>query len=158
MTDRENNSILMTEKFIYLRTNKQVDLNLYKDRIEFTASKSNFTFRLVDISGTSIARKETSQISSFLTVYVYSKFGSNKRSRHAETFEYKGLSTYNENLKCVQDWHFRLNSLLKDDEKPFLILINPKSGAGKAENIYFERILPVLSEANAPSTLVLTSK
>jgi len=35
--------------------------------------------------------------------------------------------------------------------------VNPKSGAGKASNIFHERALTILSEANVPYVLVLTS-
>jgi hypothetical protein len=43
-------------------------------------------------------------------------------------------------------------------QKPYLVFVNPMSGAGKAKNIYFERIVPVWAECNLPDTLIFTSK
>ncbi len=52
---------------------------------------------------------------------------------------------------------FDLKNIQLSEPKPFLVYVNPKAGAGKAKDIYYERILPVLSEANLPTKLVLTS-
>ena len=41
--------------------------------------------------------------------------------------------------------------------KPFLVFINPNSGAGKAHLLFKERIVPLWAEANIPYEMVLTS-
>jgi len=46
----------------------------------------------------------------------------------------------------------------KNLQKPFLFYVNPKAGAKKAEKIFYKQILPVLTEANTPFELVITSK
>ena len=48
------------------------------------------------------------------------------------------------------------NSLYEQFFKPFLVLVNPKSGSGKAKNIYFERVVPVWSESNQQNKMVYT--
>lgn len=40
--------------------------------------------------------------------------------------------------------------------KPFLVLVNPKSGSGKAKNIYYERVMPVWAESNQENKIVFT--
>jgi hypothetical protein len=40
--------------------------------------------------------------------------------------------------------------------KPFLVLVNPKSGSGKAKNIYYERVVPVWAESNQQCKIVFT--
>jgi len=42
--------------------------------------------------------------------------------------------------------------------KPFLVLVNPKSGSGKAKNIYYERVVPVWAESNQQCKIVFTRK
>lgn len=105
-----------------------------------------------------------------------------KRKRRTYEFAYSKLPTYDENFAHVNKWHLKLYNLLrlktfvhqqhllnclhdaKNGEhnreivlaKPFLVFINPKSGSGRAKNIYFERALPVWAEANIPDTAVFT--
>ena len=95
-------------------------------------------------------------------------------------------ATYDENLAHVNHWHAQLSLLTKTClydamimlqqqsntnntlagansnllyeyfYKPFLVLVNPKSGSGKAKSIYFERVVPVWSESNQQNKLVFT--
>ena len=89
-------------------------------------------------------------------------------------------SNFDENLQYVNTWHLKIDDLLRQEifhrflktnqdltkitsddyktrlSKPFLILVNPKSGAGKAKNLYHEHILPVMAEANLNNTVVFT--
>lgn len=107
-----------------------------------------------------------------------------KRKRKTFEFAYSKFATYDENFSHVNKWHLKLYNLLRLKTfihqqrmineshenghsqqpghrevllaKPFLVLVNPKSGSGKGKNIYFERALPVWAEANIPDTTVFT--
>lgn len=107
-----------------------------------------------------------------------------KRKRKTFEFAFGQFATYDENFAHVNKWHLKLYNLLRlksfihqqrliseSDHphehnghreivlaKPFLVFVNPKSGSGKAKNIYFERALPVWAEANIPDTAVFTRK
>jgi hypothetical protein len=124
----------------------------------------------------------------YLTVYAYPQRAEKGNRRHRVCVElaYGKCASYEENLSAVSVWHRRIDAVLKKKiavqqqqqrrlsgsgdvaeastsnisnlQKPYLVFVNPVSGAGKAKNIYFERIVPVWAECNQPDTLVFTSR
>lgn len=109
-----------------------------------------------------------------------------QRKRVTLELTFSKYPTYDENLAHLNNWHNQLDTLGKrllyetylgmiqptsssDSEnndhlrlvyeklfKPFLVLVNPKSGSGKAKNIYYERVVPVWAESNQQYQIVFT--
>ena len=172
---------ILTDNFIYHLSNMKVNVKLWNERIDFFNLKPNkvdtrasLTLNMCDIVGSSLGKGHSNKDTfAYLTLYAYPRSkkvqkpnGSIterqkyfKRKRVTIELACDKFKTFTENLNYINEWHVKLESVLKKktDEKPYLILVNPKSGAGKAKNIYYERIVPMLSEANLPKSLVLTS-
>lgn len=149
------------------------------------SSVADLTLNLNDVAGSSVCKgKEETDATSYFTIYAYikpKKTSPNermKRKRKTFEFEYAEKSTYDENFVHVNKWHLKLYNLLmlksfihqqrvisgelKNEHrelalaKPFLVFVNPRSGASKAKNIYFERAVPVWAEANIPDNAIFT--
>lgn len=133
-----------------------------------------------DVAGSSIGKGHSkNDIKSYLTIYAYvrpsnsSNNSKTKRKRQIIELACSKYSTYDQNLSYVNKWHRELDNILKEKFistngsedlndsyliKPFLVLVNTKAGAGKAKNIYYERVLPIFAESNTPDTLVFTRR
>lgn len=173
-----------SQTFVYHRTNTSVLVKLYTDRIEFYyQSKSpanhhaqpNFILFMQDVAG-SMVQQDADKAKNkhvYLTIYAYPKekyLSQSKSKRNSQIIKLKCTKTDNfvDNLNCANEWHSNLHTVLnraespdameENKDKPFLVYVNPKAGAGKAQQIYQTQILPVLTEANVPNTLVLTSR
>jgi hypothetical protein len=109
-----------------------------------------------------------------------------QRKRLTLELTFSKYQAYEENLAHISNWHNQINTQAKrllyekylttleapsstdsfDNEhlklafenifKPFLVLVNPKSGSGKAKNIYYERVMPVWAESNQENKIVFT--
>lgn len=153
-----------------------------------SGQSADFTLSLAEVAGSSVGRTDNkNDTSSYFTIYAYVKSDAkkrhSKRKRKCVELEFKRLGNYNDNTNHICSWHLRLYELLKFKHipqpqlqpeqqtskdavltpgsrivKPLLVFVNPKSGAGKAKNIFFERILPVWAEANFPDTTLITSE
>lgn len=183
-----NSDIILKNKFKYFESNTNVNVSLFKDRIELidfkgndpedvSNSKKTNTIFIDDMSGSMIGKSlKKNDKNAYLTIYAYpkekkknKKVESLKRKRITVELECGLFNTYDENLMHVNKWQKHLESIIKNKEfdsslvdnnnnndKPYLVFVNPKSGSGKAKNIYFERIIPVWSEANISDNLFLT--
>lgn len=103
-----------------------------------------------------------------------------QRKRLVFELECSKHPTLDENLHYINKWHVKIEQLIRQDtvnklsahystaiatnldaikrqlEKPYLIFVNPKSGAGKAKNIYHEHVVPVMAESSVSNTVVFT--
>jgi len=159
---------ILTSQLSEFKAKKRHIARLFKDRLELQplaqptrASQPLQTISTSDISGVAQSRLDTNRptTSAYLSVYTYKRTNKDKRKRDELVLEFDALSTYEENSSQVQTWCKEMARLLGENRsaKPLLVLVNPKSGAGKASNIFHERALTILSEANVPYVLVLTS-
>jgi hypothetical protein len=200
----KDDTVILSEKFIYHKSKQSVKVSLYKSFIKFfnlknsnqeidcETAKPDLVLNIYDIAGTSIGKGHNkSDNKSYLTIYSYlknkTKPNESKRKRFVVELACSTSENYDDNFILISKWNAHLsnlikvnlydsklkqqlskeeNSVIKTDNinkideffKPFLILINPKSGAGKAKSIYYERVTPVWSESNQPDTVVFTSK
>lgn len=162
-------SPLMCDQFINYKTKTKIKLELYTNFLKLYAKndKPDLIIDLKDLVGSSIGKghKKEDQ-NSYLILYTYIKNTKNsesKRKRITHELSYSHYSTYEENLVHVSKWHTQLDQILKKrlfpencKPKPFLIFVNPNAGSGRAKNIYYERVCPILSEASISDVLVFT--
>lgn len=134
---------------------------------EFNSRQQLTTEKLVkvqDISGSALSKVKNQDTSAYLTIYTYVKSKNGKRQRDELVLQFNKHDTHEKNVEHARLWDKEIKVVLKsvqnveDHRKPLLIFVNPKSGAGKAKNIFYERSLAILNEANMPHVLVLTGK
>ncbi|XP_035232702.1 sphingosine kinase 2-like [Stegodyphus dumicola] len=131
--------------------------------------------------GKSKLKNESEDSSAYICIYSYPLKTSAgilskqlRRERRVLTFQMRKFETQNENLKVVNKWRrailclIRGISCIKEDEiyipdvcphaRKFLILVNPRSGPGKACQIFKERVVPLLTESDISYELLVTGK
>jgi len=154
----------LTAQLVEFKTKKRYTVQLFKDRLELysLSLKTTQTIFTKEISGVAQSCPNYNQISNsaFLSIYTYKLSKNQKRIRDEIVLEFDSLLRHEDNLNQAQNWCKEITILLSKiwTVKPLLVFVNPKSGAGKAQNIFHERALTILSEANVPYVLVLTGK
>ncbi|GIY32308.1 sphingosine kinase 2 [Caerostris darwini] len=126
-------------------------------------------------------KNETSEHSAYFCLYAYplktcagilSK--QLRREKKNLTFQVRKNDTEDENFKIVEKWERAINCLLRgkscllDGEvsipdvvptsKKFLVIINPKSGPGKAYQIFKERVIPLFVESDTQYEVLITDR
>ena len=159
---------VLSEELTDFKSKYRMLVQLYTNRIEFhdVQTKTKRTSRVVliqDISGSALSKIKDNDFKAYLTIYTYVRQKNGKRKREELVMELNEFKTYEENFRRAVHWDTELNILLKTSEnalaqKPLLIFVNPKSGAGKAKNIFYERALTIFNEAKVPHVLVMTGK
>lgn len=157
---------VLSEELTDFKSKYRMLVQLYTNRIEFhdVQTKTKRTSRVVliqDISGSALSKIKDNDFKAYLTIYTYVRQKNGKRKREELVMELNEFKTYEENFRRAVHWDTELNILLKTSEnalaqKPLLIFVNPKSGAGKAKNIFYERALTIFNEAKVPHVLVMT--
>lgn len=116
--------------------------------------------------------------SAYLYIYAYiiqSTKGSNKkRERSIITLRFRSFDKFEDNNKEAQRWRTAIKKLIKGEivttsslseftisnkykeTRRLLILCNPKSGAGRGKQIFQQKVVPILQEAEMPFDLVMT--
>ncbi|KAG8190082.1 hypothetical protein JTE90_023054 [Oedothorax gibbosus] len=125
-------------------------------------------------------KNETDLLSAYFCVYAYPlktigyRNKQMRRDRRTLSFKMDSFDNQDENFNVVEKWHRAINCLLRGISclrngevsipteipipKKFLILINPKSGPGKAYNVFKERVLPLLVESDTHYELLVTDR
>lgn len=97
-----------------------------------------------------------------------------RRERRILTFQMCKFDTLDDNLKLVNRWQIALSCLIRGvsfyrngdvhiprispPPRKVLILINPKSGPGKAPQVFKERVVPLLAESDTIYDLLITDR
>lgn len=114
---------------------------------------------------------DESDVSAYLYIYAYI-LKKNRRRGHRErttlTLRFRSFDKYEDNNKEAQKWRAAIKKLLADkmavtphgytvkDMRKVLILVNPKSGSGKARETFQQRVAPIFVEAEIPYELHVT--
>lgn len=122
------------------------------------------------VEDSSIDLDET-DVSAYLYIYAYI-LKKNRRGGHRErttlTLRFRSFDKYEDNNKEAQKWRAAIKKLLTDkmsvtpyaytmkDMRKVLILVNPKSGSGRARETFQQRIAPIFVEAEIPYEMVVT--
>jgi diacylglycerol kinase family enzyme len=89
----------------------------------------------------------------------------NKRRKVSIELKYALNKDLEENLKYVNKWHLYIEELIrKSDEleeksslkKPYLVIINPKSGSGQASKIFLQNVIKIWTEAKTYNKIIVT--
>lgn len=120
---------------------------------------------------------DESDISAYLYIYAYivkkNRRGGGRRERTTITLRFRSFDKYEDNNKEAQKWRAAIKQLLCDemrltestntcfgysfkDTRKVLILLNPKSGSGKARETFQQRVAPIFVEAEIPFDLQVT--
>ena len=156
---------ILRDELLDFKQKKSVVVTLSKTciKLQYVNSKQAETvLSCHDISGSTLSKVKNQDTDAYLTIYAYEKANNGKRKRDELVLQFNKHESYEENFEHAQSWDKEIKVILKtvqnieDHRKPLLIFVNPKSGAGKAKNIFYERALAILNEANMPHELVLT--
>ncbi|XP_050334164.1 sphingosine kinase 1 [Bactrocera neohumeralis] len=86
-----------------------------------------------------------------------------RRERTVLKLRFRSFDTFGDNMREAERWYhtvraFKGRSLGYNDidERRILVLLNPKSGSGKAREIFNRQVVPVLNEAEQPYDLHVT--
>ncbi|CAG4946790.1 unnamed protein product [Parnassius apollo] len=113
---------------------------------------------------------DESDISAYLYIYAYPlKLNRRtlKRERTTITLRFRSYDKYEDNNKEAQKWRTCIKCLIANQpityvapqtqsDKKLLILLNPKSGPGKARELFQTKVAPLLQEAEIPYDLHIT--
>lgn len=144
----------------------------------------NGTQQLTVVEDNSGEQDET-DVSAYLYVYAYVLKTSNKRNkskngnyqqsnnnggrreRTSITLRFRSFDKYEDNNREAQKWRATIKYLINDqlpnspvyipkDNRKILVLLNPKSGPGKARETFQQRVAPIFIEAEIPYELFVT--
>lgn len=110
---------------------------------------------------------DESDISAYLYVYAYilkQNRRASKRERTTLTLRFRSFDKYEDNNKEAQKWRTTIKCLISGQsishappsDRKLLILLNPKSGAGKGRELFQTKVAPILQEAEMPYDLHVT--
>lgn len=126
----------------------------------------------------SLSEQDDTDFSAYLHIYAYilqnPKRGTKKRERTIITLRFRSFDKYEENHSEAQRWRSVIKNLINkyqvkptlldfskvppilEDNRKLLVLLNPKSGSGKARTIFQQRVVPILNEAEMQYDLHIT--
>lgn len=138
-------------------------------------SLSGSSLKVVDENS---QEKDDSDVSAYLYIYAYIlhcvKGIPQRRERTIITLRFRSFDKYEDNHKEAQRWRIAVKQLIKGEnvtscniqdftivknlkeERRLLVLLNPKSGAGKGRKIFQQKIVPILQEAEVAFDLNIT--
>lgn len=118
---------------------------------------------------------DETDVSAYLYIYAYilkkNRRGlSSRRERTTITLRFRSFDKYEDNYKEAQKWRnaikhlldlqFKINdvnnAILPKDIRKILVILNPKSGSGKARELFQQRVAPMLTEAEITYDLHVT--
>ncbi|XP_059615021.1 sphingosine kinase 2-like [Phlebotomus argentipes] len=116
--------------------------------------------------------QDESDASAYLYIYAYilkrSRRGG-RRERTTITLRFRSFDKYDDNNREAQKWRTAIKALINDevpktptytpsDARKMLIILNPKSGSGKAREVFQQRVAPIFVEAELPFELHVTKR
>lgn len=123
---------------------------------------------------------DESDISAYLYIYAYilkkNRRSGGRRERTTITLRFRSFDKYEDNNREAQKWRAAIKLLLGDDfqtvtsdsgivslsypplrdSRKVLVILNPKSGSGKARETFQQRVAPIFVEAEIPYDLHVT--
>lgn len=121
---------------------------------------------------------DESDVSAYLYVYAYvfkkSLRNNCRRERTVLTLRFRSYDKFDDNIREAQKWRstikrlmmyvggtgdvMHLKSAISAEQKKLLVILNPKSGSGKARELYQQQVAPIYGEAEIPIELHVTKR
>ncbi|KAL5292176.1 SPHK1 family protein [Megaselia abdita] len=118
---------------------------------------------------------DESDVSAYLYVYAYvfkkSLRNNCRRERTVLTLRFRSYDKFDDNIREAQKWRttikrlmlytgdvLQLKSAISAEQKKLLVILNPKSGSGKARELYQQQVAPIYGEAEIPIELHVTKR
>lgn len=121
---------------------------------------------------------DESDVSAYLYVYAYvfkkSMRSTCRRERTVLTLRFRSYDKFDDNIREAQKWRstikrlmlyvggggdvMQLKSAMSAEQKKLLVILNPKSGSGKARELYQQQVAPIYGEAEIPIELHVTKR
>lgn len=152
-------SLLLTQKELKIES------------LSATSSSPHPSFNLTDcVSCHSFKGKDPKDIGGYFTVVFYPLRGmlgsTNHRQRISRTFRTEASRDTEQNMKVARAWTEKIRQLSMEQGQPclvpsgvrVLVLLNPFGGTGKALTLFETQVMPMLTEANAHLTLLVTER
>lgn len=116
--------------------------------------------------------QDESDVSAYLYIYAYILKRNRRggfRERTTITLRFRSFDKYEDNNKEAQKWRAAIKYLVAGETsirptyqpketRKMLVVLNPKSGSGKAREMFQQRVAPVLAEAEISYDLHITKK
>ncbi|XP_053674349.1 sphingosine kinase 1-like, partial [Anopheles nili] len=116
--------------------------------------------------------QDETDVSAYLYIYAYILKRNRRggfRDRTTITLRFRSFDRYEDNNREAQRWRSAVKHLIAGepvqklpyqprDARRMLIILNPKSGSGKAREMFHQRVAPVFTEAEIPYDLHITKK
>ncbi|XP_058833127.1 sphingosine kinase 2-like [Topomyia yanbarensis] len=116
--------------------------------------------------------QDESDVSAYLYIYAYILKRNRRggfRERTTITLRFRSFDKYEDNNKEAQKWRAAIKYLIAGetsvksifqpkDVRKMLVILNPKSGKGKAREMFQQRVAPVFAEAEISYDLHITKK
>uniref|UniRef100_A0A182JTG2 HECT domain-containing protein n=1 Tax=Anopheles christyi TaxID=43041 RepID=A0A182JTG2_9DIPT len=116
--------------------------------------------------------QDETDVSAYLYIYAYILKRNRRggfRERTTITLRFRSFDRYEDNNREAQKWRASIKHLVAGetvqkftyqprDTRKMLIILNPKSGSGKAREMFQQRVAPIFAEAEIPYDLHITKK
>ncbi|XP_058124883.1 sphingosine kinase 1-like [Anopheles ziemanni] len=116
--------------------------------------------------------QDETDVSAYLYIYAYILKRNRRggfRERTTITLRFRSFDRYEDNNREAQKWRAAIKHLIAGEPvqrltyqpketRKMLVILNPKSGSGKAREMFQQRVAPILAEAEIPYDLHITKK
>lgn len=164
----ETRQPLLESEFLNKNSNKSTHVKLFDHKIEIKDSNdAGLDISIEDMTGSYIEKSYTPFDSgAYLILNAYPKTNNqNKRRKVSIELKYALNKDLDENFKYVNQWHLKIEELIRKSnefeeetstKKPYLVIINPKSGSGQAPKIFLQNVIKIWTEAKIYNKIIVT--
>lgn len=164
----ESREPLFESEFFNKNSNKRTHVRLFDNKIEIKDSNDvELNLNLEDMTGSYIEKSYSPFDSgAYLILNAYPKtVNQNKRRKVSIELKYALNKDLDENYTHVNKWHLKIEELIQksnqlqdetSSKKPYLVIINPKSGSGQAPKIFLQNVIKICSEAKLYNKIIVT--
>jgi len=164
----ETREPLLESEFFNKNSNKNTHVRLFAHKIVIKdLNDVELDLNLQDMTG-SFVEKSYSAFDSgaYLILNAYPKTNNqNKRRKVSIELKFSLYKNLEDNFNYVYNWNLKIDELIKQSNelhgeqssnKPYLVIINPKSGSGQAPKIFLQNVIKIWTEAKLYNKIIVT--